>query len=83
MTLPQSVREKKEQIKREISQLGIRVLFEIKRVDAKMSAWEHTVKFYDIPSEEQSDKVWEIIRKYHTQWKMESDLEKLSSSTEK
>jgi hypothetical protein len=80
VALPKEVREKEEQIKSELEKLRIKVEFRIDRVDPKTRAWEHTVGFYDVPSKEHSDKVWEIIRKYHTQWKMESDLETLGSS---
>lgn len=69
MSVPKEVKQKEKEIIEELKRAGLHVLFKINSVDLETCAWEHNVKFYDVPSKEQNDKVWSIIRKHYGEWK--------------
>jgi len=62
------VKEKEREIIAELKKLGLRVSFRIDNVDAQTKAWEHTVGFFKMPSKEETDKVWKVIRKHYAEW---------------
>jgi hypothetical protein len=68
LVVPKEVEQKEREIKQDLMKLGIRVDFKINRVDSETRAWEHTIGFYKVLPREQSDKLWEIVRKHYNEW---------------
>jgi hypothetical protein len=69
VTIPKEVKRKEKEIIEELKKEGFRVFLKINNVDSETGAWEHDVKFYEVPSKEDTDKVWSIIRRHYEEWK--------------
>ena len=72
LSLPGEVKQQENEIIAELRKLGIQAYFKINKVDPKTKAWEHSVGFYKVHSKEETDKVWEVIRKHYDKWSKHS-----------